>query len=402
MSKSKKRVAFVLREISDHLRNNLYGILNYVRKHTSWEVYTEGTLPRLSWDRLREWEGDGLIVAIDTEEELDRVLAKNMVTVNVSSRIPRLPLPSVVSDNHAIGELAAAHLLEQGLRHFAFVGPMDLDHNVKRLQGFAGVIEQADYRCERYALRYVQRTLEYDKQSIVDIDHLGRELARGPFPIGVFAPHDDMGCWVLKACAANGLQVPRQVAVLGVDNFELLCDFSTPPLSSVAQSSYRIGYEAAKLLDQLMAGIRPSQRSMLIPPLSVIARQSTDVLAVDDPDVAEALRFIRNHADQQITLADILDHVAVSRRSLEIRFKKAIGHSVEQETINVRMARAKQLLGQTVMPITQVALNSGYHSSTGFSVAFRKETGMSPREFRKYLAAKAPAEQPPTPDNPSE
>ena len=393
MSKPKKRVALVLREISDHLRNNLYGILNYVRKHTSWEVYTEGTLPRLTWDRLSEWDGDGMIVAIDTPEELKRVLAKDIFTVNVSSRLPGLTLPTVVSDNVAIGELAANHLLEQGLNSFAFVGPMDLDHNVKRLEGFSRTLQSAGRTCRSYAIRYLHRQFEFDKQSIVDIEYLGEELVRCQLPVGVFAPHDDMGCWVLKACSAIGLDVPRQVAVLGVDNFELLCDFSSPPLTSVAQSSYRIGFEAAKLLDQLMSGEPPPREPILIPPVGVVARQSTDVLAVDDPDVAEALRFIRNHADQHITLADILDHVAVSRRSLEIRFKNAIGHSVEQETINVRMHRAKQLLSETVMPITQVAFHSGDQSSTGFSVAFRKETGMSPRDYRKHLACEMAAKR---------
>ncbi len=388
MSKSKKRVALVLQEISDHLRGNLLGILNYVQKNRTWEVYTEGALPRLPWERLSEWDGDGMIVAIDTRDELERVIKKSVPTVNVSSRLAELPVPTVVSDNEAIGNMAAQHLVERGLKNFAFVGPMDLDHNVKRLGGFSQTLEKAGYSCEPYEIRYIHRRFEYDKHSIVDLGDLSQHLSGLTFPVGVFAPHDDMGCWVLKACSECGLDVPAQVAVVGVDNFELLCEFTVPPLTSVAQSSFRIGFEAARMLDQLMAGKTPSRDPLYVRPFGVVARQSTDVFAVDDEDVAEALRFIRNHADESIGIADILKRIPVSRRSLEIRFKNAVGHSVEQEIINIRMTRAKQLLSETALPITKIALNSGYQSSTGFSVAFRKETGMSPREYRKLVTAR--------------
>lgn len=387
MSKSIKRVALVLREISDHLRGNMFGILNYVRKIGGWEVYTQGALPRLPWENLDDWHGDGMIVAIDTQQELQRVIDKGVPTVNVSSRLAELPVPSVVSNNQAIGAMAAQHLIERGLKHFAFLGPMDLDHNVKRFQGFADALRQAGLDCQPHPIRYVRRQLEFDKHSVVDLNDLAAYLRGLPFPVGVFAPHDDLGWWVLKACADSRLAVPGQVAVVGVDNYELLCEFTSPPLTSVAQSSYRIGFEAARMLDQLMAGKTLSRSSLFVPPFRVVARQSTDVFAVDDEDVAAALRYIRNHADESIGVSDILERISVSRRSLEIRFKKAIGHSVEQEIINSRITRAKQLLSDTSLPITQVALNSGYQSSTGFSVAFRKETGMSPREYRKQIRA---------------
>lgn len=385
MPETKKKVALVLREISDHLRGNLYGILNYVQKNRSWEVYTEGALPCLPWERLTDWQGDGMIVAIDTRDQLDQVIKKGVATVNVSSRLSDLPLPTVVSDNEAIGTLAARHLMEKGLKSFAFAGPMDLDHNVQRLAGFTQTLETAGYSPDVLEIRFIHRFLEYDQQSIVNTHFLGQQLSTLKQPVGVLAPHDDMGCWAIKACIESNLQVPSQVAVLGVNNFELLCNFTTPPLTSVAQASLKIGFEAARMLDQLMSGVTPDEDPMLIRPFGVVARQSSDLLAIDDQYVAHTLRYIRNHADQGINVPDILDHVSLSRRSLEIRFKKAMGHSIEQELINVRLARAKSLLTETTMPITQVALNSGYQSSTGFSVAFRKETGMSPRDYRKQV-----------------
>ncbi|MCA9215863.1 MAG: helix-turn-helix domain-containing protein, partial [Planctomycetales bacterium] len=192
------------------------------------------------------------------------------------------------------------------------------------------------------------------------------------------------GCWVLKACQQYQLDVPSQIAVVGVDNFELLCGFSSPQLSSVAQSSYRIGFEAASMLHQLMSGQELASELVLIQPFGVVARQSTDILAVQDEEVVQALRFIRNQ-DADLSVADVLEHMSVSRRSMEIRFKNAMGHSIEQELINVRISRAKQLLTATSLPITQIALRSGYKSSTGFSAAFRKETGLSPRDYRKQV-----------------
>ncbi len=395
MVKSKKKhVALVLREISDHLRGNLHGILDYVQKHASWDVYTEGALPRLPWERLADWHGDGLIVAIDTQAELARVVDKNVPTVNVSSRLSDLPVLSVISDNEAIGEIAARHLLDQGLKRFAFVGPMDLEHNLQRLAGFSRTVEAAGCSAEVLKLKYVRRRLANDKQSIVDVEALGRQLLSLEYPVGILAPHDDIGCWLLKACREYRLDVPSQVAVVGVDNFELLCGFSSPPLSSVSQSSFRIGFEAASNLDKLMDRGQTSKSTVLIPPYGVIARQSTDILAVNDEEVAEALRFIRSH-DAQISVADVLDHVSVSRRSMEIRFKSAMGHSIEQELINARMTRAKRLLTETSVPIMQVALGSGYQSSTGFSAAFRKETGLSPRDYRKQVTSPSKNGPPP-------
>ena len=384
----RKQVALVLREISDHLRGNLHGVLDFVQKHVSWDVYTEGALPRLPWERIAEWEGDGLIVAIDTKSELDRVIEKNVPTVNVSSRLRDLPVPSVVSDNEAIGEIAARHLLDQGLKNFAFAGPMDLEHNRQRLAGFSRTVEAAGGSTDVLKLKYVRRRLANDKQSIVDVQSLGKQLLSLNYPVGILAPHDDIGCWLLKACREHQLDVPSQVAVVGVDNFELLCGFSSPQLSSVAQSSFRIGFEAANMLDQLMNGTKLDSELLLVPPFGVIARQSTDILAVNDEEVAEALRYIRSH-DAETSVADVLEHVSVSRRSMEIRFKNAMGHSIEQELINARISHAKHLLTETSMPITQVALSSGYQSSTGFSAAFKKETGRSPREYRKQVTAPA-------------
>ncbi|MCA9266547.1 MAG: DNA-binding transcriptional regulator, partial [Planctomycetales bacterium] len=369
------RVALVLRNISDHLRGNLHGILDYVqRSNPDWEVYTEGALPCLPWERLPEWEGEGLIVAVDTNDQLARVRAKDVSTVNISSRLAGLDIPTVVSDNEAIGELAAEHLLGKGLRHFAFAGPMDLDHNVRRLAGFQRALRQSNAGVDQLLIRFLHRQLDHDRQSMVDTRHLGEQLLTLPLPVGVFAPHDDMGCWVIKACQEVGLKIPNQVAVLGVDNLELLCNFTRPPLSSIAQSSFRIGYEAARMLDTIMSGGAPAERLLLIPPSTIVARQSTDVLAIEDQDVAHALLYIRNHAYLGINVQDIVDRVSVSRRSLEMRFRQAVGHSIEHELINVRMTRAKSLLSDSQMPITQVAANSGYQSSTGFSVAFRKET----------------------------
>ena len=234
MPKSKKKVALVLREVSDHLRGNLYGILAYVQKNTAWDVHTEGALPRLSWDRVSDWEGDGLIAAIDTHDELHRIIEKDVVAVNVSSRIPDLLIPTVVADNEAIGALAANHLLEKGLKNFAFAGPMDLDHNIRRLAGFSQTLEKAGFSPKVLDVRYIHRLFEYDKHSVVDTHDLGRQITSLPHPVGILAPHDDFGCWILKTCRNCGIKVPTQVAVIGVDNFELLCGFTTPPLSSVA------------------------------------------------------------------------------------------------------------------------------------------------------------------------
>jgi LacI family transcriptional regulator len=196
------------------------------------------------------------------------------------------------------------------------------------------------------------------------------------------ACYDIRGQQVLDACRAAGWAVPGEVAVIGVDNDELLCDLASPPLSSVIPNAHRAGYEAAALLDRMMAGKRIAATARLIAPLGVAARQSTDVLAVDDREVARAVQFIREHASEGINVSDILQAVPLSRRVLEQRFQRLLGRTPRQEILQVRLNRVRQLLTETKLSLYQIAERTGFEHVEYLSVVFKRETGLTPSRYR--------------------
>ncbi|HEY1108871.1 MAG TPA: substrate-binding domain-containing protein, partial [Opitutaceae bacterium] len=204
-----------------------------------------------------------------------------------------------------------------------------------------------------------------------------------PKPVGIMAAYDIRGQQVLDACRSASLAVPSDVAVIGVDNDALLCDLASPPLTSVIPNAHRAGYEAAALLEKLMAGRKVPATAHLIPPLGVAARQSTDVLAVDDRDVARAVQFIREHACEGINVSDLLRTVPLSRRVLEQRFQKLLGRTPREEILHVRLARVRQLLGETDLPLYLIAERTGFEHVEYLSVVFKRETGQTPSEYRQ-------------------
>jgi LacI family transcriptional regulator len=199
----------------------------------------------------------------------------------------------------------------------------------------------------------------------------------------VFACYDIRGREVLDACRLAEVDVPHQVAVIGVDDDELLCELSDPPLSSVVPDTRRAGWVAAELLAGWMAGRRPRRTAHRIPPLGVTTRRSTDMLAVEDPELAAALRFISEHACQGITVNDVLGQVPLSRRVLESRFQRVLGRSPHHEILRVQLERAKQLLVQRHLTLGAVAHGAGFRNGEYLGTVFKRELGLTPGQYRK-------------------
>ncbi len=204
-----------------------------------------------------------------------------------------------------------------------------------------------------------------------------------PKPLGLIACNDFRGIQALDACRRSGIAVPEEVAVVGVDNEELVCTLAYPPLSSVVPDARSIGYEAAALLDRLMRGETAPAAPLSIPPVDVITRLSTDINAIADPDVATAMRFIRERACEGIGVADVLSRVPVSRSVLQRRFRSLLGRSIHGAIAGVRLQRAKQLLIDTDLPLSAIAQRAGFSHVEYLCAAFRQATGLSPGTYRR-------------------
>jgi LacI family transcriptional regulator len=376
--KKRKEVALLVETSNAYARGLLQGIVRYIREHSPWSFYIpeqgRGDVPP-GW--LADWQGDGIIARIENQEIARSVAASGLPAVDVSAARLLPQLPWVETDDHGISRMAAEHLLDRGFKHFGYCGDARFNWSNWRGEQFEKSIRLAGRKCHHY--RAAIPLLAPLEDQVSEIAGWLRKL---PKPVAVMACYDIRGQQVLDACRNAGLAVPDEVAVIGVDNDALLCDLSSPPLSSVIPNTQRTGYEAAALLDQLMSGRNVAPEAHLISPLGVATRQSTDVLAIDDPHIARAVRHIREHACEQINIESVLKVVPLSRRLFESRFKKLLGHTPHEEITRVRMNRVKELLTETGLTLAEIAERTGFEHVEYLSAAFKKKVGLPPNRYR--------------------
>jgi LacI family transcriptional regulator len=277
--------------------------------------------------------------------------------------------------------LAAEHLLERRFTCFAYVGSDDRGWSKRRERVFQAYLMDRGFEPHVYLTPKRSQDRIWEREQAL----LARWISKLPTPIGLFACDDDRGREVLEACKLAGVNVPEDVAVLGVDNDEVFCELADPPLSSIALNAETAGYRAAALLDAMMHGrVRKKQR-IVVEALGVIRRRSTDILAVDDADIAAALQFIRRQHGRDIAVDQVAEEVAMSRRSLEKRFRDTIGRTILEEIQLTRLERAKRLLLETTYPISKVSEIAGFGSAGYFIQFFQKHVGKTPRRYRVDL-----------------
>jgi LacI family transcriptional regulator len=375
--RGRRQVALLIETSNAYARGLLQGVVHYIREHQPWSFHLieqgRGDDPP-AW--LERWHGDGIIARIETPRIARAVVRAGVPAVDMSAARLVTELPWVETDDEAIARLASEHLLERGFKHFGYCGDDRFNWSVWREKHFCAQIEAAHHKIHRY------RPSVADADLTSQVEDIRRWLQELPKPVGIMACYDIRGQQVLDACRAAGLAVPGEVAVIGVDNDELLCDLASPPLSSVIPNAHRAGYEAAALLDRMMAGKRVPATARLIAPRGVAARQSTDVLAVDDRAIARAVQFIREEACGGINVSDVLRVVPLSRRVLEQRFQRLLGHTPREEILHVRLNRVRQLLAETKLSLYQIAERTGFEHVEYLSVVFKRETGLTPSKYR--------------------
>ncbi len=383
-------VALIVETSTAFGRAILEGISQYVREHGPWTVYIE---QRSLHDEMPpwidRWNGDGIIARASTPQSACKLLETGVPTVDLNDQVRDLGLPQLHADHAAIARLAAEHLLERGFRHFAYFGFPVFEWSVRRHDAFARRVREAGGTFhERPHTRPVSWGHQQDSWED-EIERVGGWIGTLPKPLGVMAGNDIRGMQLLDACRLAGVAVPEEVAVIGVDNEELVCQLAYPPLSSVVPDARRIGYEAAGLLDRMMSGQPPALPLNPIPPLGVVTRQSTDVTAIEDPRLADAVRFIREHACQGIRVDDVLEHVSMSRSMLQRLFQKSLRKTILDAIHEVRLQRVRELLSQTDLSLEEIAQRTGFAYPEYLSTCFRKHDGKTPSAYRRESQAGA-------------
>ncbi|MBI3469489.1 MAG: XylR family transcriptional regulator [Planctomycetes bacterium] len=380
MAKEMPHVALLIETSRTYGRDLLRGVKRYISEHRPWSVYMElRALDSKVPPWLKHWRGDGILTRTGSQAMADAVRETGVPAIELRATRLKHDLPFIGADNRAMGRMVAEHLIERGFRRFG-VYEIDIEgYFEERRDNFIETLRQAGYPCSIFqAPGHRERPAEWEKHQ----DHLASWVAGLEKPVGLLACTDQLGFWLLDACNRAGVAVPEEAAVVGAENEESLCTMSTPPLSSVLFNGARIGYEAAAALDRMMAGGPAPQEPILVPPIGIVTRQSSDVVAVEDHDLAEALRFIREHAHEGITVEDVLRRVAMSRSALERRMREAIGRTPKSEILRVQINLVRQLLVDTDLTLAGIAHKAGFRHPQYMAEVFKQKLGQTPGEYR--------------------
>jgi len=357
------------------------GIRQYADQVGNWQCVSIDPDPNLI-PTMKRHPPDGLLGTFLTNELSGLVRKMRKPTVELSDWHPDSFFPRVLPDNRAVGRLAADYFLSLGIGSFGFVGPLDVPWARDRFEGFSERLGQSGIvplRCDpttHHAFGWAGMNW------CAPTPGLESWIKKLPKPIGILGANDQFAYSTVNAANAAGIQVPDQVAVLGVDNDVLFCEMARPQLSSIAIPDVRVGYEAAALLDRMLHGESVSSGTTRVGESQVVVRQSSDVVAVPDRDVADAIRFIRENALKGISVVDVLAHVPIPRRTLERRFRAAVHRSPQEEITRMRIGHAQGLLRTTDLSMRVIARRIGFGSAADFSRAFRRSAGIAPRQYR--------------------
>ncbi len=377
-----RRVVSLMDASAGHTQGILRGIRAFAHSRPDWIL--RHALGNTQPQMLLKWHPAGVIVYGPPPQTLRILRSHRLSLVTVLHPIGELPM--VALDDYRVGGMVAQDLINRGFRELAMVGVFGQDWSNLRRDGFLPTARAAGCRIHTYEIRLKPplRPLSFNR---IGLDPaLRRWLEKLPKPAAVFAANDLCAREIVQICNSTGIRVPEQLAVMGVDNDEFICQMTDPELSSVDIPWQKIGYQAATVLDEIMRTGKPTSGQIFVPPSHVVTRQSTDSVAAGDPAVAAALRFIYHHAHEGINVTHVLQSVLVARRRLERRFFKELGRTPLQEIHRVRLERAKRLLAETDLSIDAIGLRCGIPQSR-LSVVFHKATGLTPTQWRRRYRA---------------
>ena len=358
------RIALLFRLTPGYTEGVVRGLAAYARPDKPW-LFQFFERPEPAAIRAFKPQAGICCLTDPITARLIRRLRFPLINIGIGELGPRIP--QIGNDDHAIGAAAARHFLDRGFTTFAYVALADTPSSALRETGFVSAITAAG----RASARRIG----------TDLDDWLRSLPRHT---AIFAFNDQAAARVSERCRVVALRLPEDLALVGADNTESLCQLAYPPLSSVAVAAERIGHEAGRLLDERLAG-RPVT-SRFLPPLGVVTRRSSDLIAVEDPHVGAALRFIADHAHQPIRVRDVVRAIPVARRTLEARFRALLGRSLLDELQRARLERAKHLLRTTDLPMPKIATACGFSDAKRFATVFGQSEGTTPLKFRRGIS----------------
>ncbi len=385
--KYRRRIALAFAQGISFVEKVRHGIADYAAAHGGWSfsVMPEMLSPSVEW--LKHVRIDGALVFVVTKRDLKQVRALQRPIVNLAAHLDPSAIPSVTVDHRRIGEMAAEFLLERGFSRLAYYGTKSLWYSRQRRAGFSTAALRAGAQCQAHMVENPQIAATQWRDEHRTLLRWLRGLKP---PVGILASIDLRASMLADACAETGLRVPEDIAIIGVDNDPVICELGAVPITSVARNDWKVGWEAAAMLDRLMNGEPPPRVPHFVEPEQIVERKSTDTLAVDDAAMAGLLAELRENLDKPFGVEWLVERSGRSRRWLELRFREELGRSPREVIHQLRVARARELLaGDKQMSLTDIAARCGFADLRRFRMVFRHVQGVLPRKFRNDQGAKA-------------
>ncbi len=376
-----RRIALLLDRGLSFVRGVIHGVRAYAADKPHW-VLRDGPPRSDLVSGMRDWRPHGIIAGIVLPAVARKLSRMDVPVVDVACTLADLQVPVVDLDHEAAGRLAAEFFLDRKFSHFGFFGSQSAAYSRTQEAAYRQRLSEASFEvvsCYTEFLPDLTNAAIWSKSA----RKAHRWLSQLPRPAAIFCSDDGPARYLADVCEQIGLRVPDDIVLLGSGDDDLECKLARPALSSIAVPSQRIGYEAAAMLDQLMSNEAYEAQSLFLPPLYVVTRQSTDIMAVDDEIVLSALQYIRQHVSESLGVAKLAREIATGRRHLERRFRDVLGRSVLEEIQRIRVERAKELLCDTDLPVTAVAARAGFSSIRRLDVLFGRLSGMSPSAYRR-------------------
>ena len=363
--------------INDYYEHGIArGVVRFAKEH-EWNLSGYGWMfGRLN--DIRGWDGDGIITRIESEADADIFASLDKPVVDVAGAYIRGAFHQVNNDDFLTGKKAGAHLAERGFSNFAYCGVENVGWSGKRFDGFREGTGAAQ-------IPVFERSLEWWEQ-LDRSDSLNDWLTSLPLPGAVFACNDTAGVKITSVCRSLGINVPEELAILGVDNEDILCELADPSLSSVQLDCEEIGYRAAELLEGLLhrnRAVAAYTSEILVLPKGILERDSTRIFVSSDDLIQDAVNFIRTHAHRGLDVSGLAEHLNVSRRTLETRFRRVLDTSVHDEIAAAKISLAEKLLISTDNTVESIALDAGFNSLQRFHASFKARNEVPPGEYRK-------------------
>ena len=384
------RVILLLDFAEEYHKKLLQGILRYSREHGPWvfcrmPVYYRETMGIDGILKFaKEWEANGIIGQLENNRELEKFKKAGIAVIAQDFQEKIKDVPCITSAYQETGRLGAEYFLKRGFKNFAFYGFRNIVWSRERAEGFEKRLKEEGHNVHYYESDEEDPTeLWYYKPSL-----LSEWLTALPKPIALMTCDDNQGMHITEACRYVGINIPAEIAILGVDNDETICYLSDPPLSSINLDIEKAGYEAADLMASIIQRKDTDYNDITVVPTHIITRHSTDIFSTDDKIIVKALNYIHQHIDTDLNIDDIVKEVPLSRRSLEIRFNQVTGYPIYNYIMNHRIEKFTKILLETEKTVYEIALELGLNDSKNISRQFKKAKGMAPIEYRKAYAKK--------------